>query len=224
LALGDAKTTTAAMAPALDTLAAKNPGVLAYRAATSDLLRWRARAAESQARAAQKEFNQLSTTPEFDSRLLKPSPVVCEMASKQFIDKNVTLASFVGRQSTQTTGGAVNNMFARAALVGFEDITAELAAQLLVTSTTPPLTLEAAAALDAMRRGDMAAVGGVVSGVEVEGLVPLYGNIGPESWGLARLGVLPATPPLKPSEQLRLRLDVQPKWLQGQYFFYRLPE
>ena len=87
-----------------------------------------------------------------------------------------------------------------------------------------PETFEAVLALEALTRGDVAEIGGVVSGIELEGLIPLAARPGEDAWGLVRLGPL-ETPPLalKPIEQLRVRIDVEPKWLRTQHFFTELP-
>jgi len=234
----------------LDSLAARAPEfaiqVDAYRAATTDLLRWRQRTAADyagvhQARYAAiaepallavrstRDFKGLVTETEkttVHARLLGPAPPIVETAAKRLVGQKATVANLVG-----LTGGSraaisryADRIYARVDLP--DQVDAEIAAlraDLMVSDQTPPLTLEAAMAVTAATRGDLSSAGGEITTLHLEPLVSRMVNLPPAAWMLIPPGDLPSELNInKPLEEALLRFTIRPKWLQYRYFFVEL--
>lgn len=239
----------AAAEAALEKLAAKSPGfhqqVQAYRSATDELLRWRertvasaveSRAAEftssdelmKQATVSRQEFRGLldATTPLLENaRLIGSVPEVMPVAIREMMDKQVLVRDVVG-----LPGGALgvarykSRHYSMVSAYSAADEIQRLKQDLLVTEQLPPLTLAAAAAIDSAGRGDYVAVGGLVRGVHIEGLIPRFAVLPEGGVVMVALGPLPK----EPSDNLLLahvlmRLNVVPTWVAHRYFFSEAP-
>ena len=224
MAIADGPALVSSLAPPFAALAAKNPQLSAYRAATSDLLRWRARAATSQAKGARKSFSELPTGPLVPESAGELVPATVKTVATELVDKKASFANFVGVKDHGATGPMVNFGYPHLAAADTGKALAQLKTDLLIDTGGKPETLEAVLAVEALSRGDVAEVGGVVSGIEIDGLIPLCANPRDDAWGLVRLGPLEkASPKLKPIEQLRARIDIEPKWLRTEHYFTELP-
>jgi len=240
-----------AVASPLEKLAAKSlelaAEVEAYRAATSDVLRWRRRTATAYARARRAEFRPIrqqyleafraaNSRPGFvaanavdtsRAEFSTPVPGVMRRASEQLIGSRAFLEDLVGLPTTPriTVARYHQRGYARFSVPDelaepFAREVASLEADLLVNPSAPPLTLEAAVALFRGRRGDLAAAGGEIVGVSVEPLVTRFATLSAAGRSLAPLGPLPAEPgTTRAMHQVVVQFEIRPTWLAHECFF-----
>ena len=236
-----------AVQPALEKLAGKSATfadqVKAYQAATHELLRWRERLARSQAAADKSPSSDQVMLKTFkpegayrglflpaDSSpnraiLFDSCPQLLPVAGQRALGQPIQVRDLVGLAGGKLAVARYQNR--HYATLPLPDVTAELTRleqDLLVSVQQPALTLEAAIALDAARRGQYAAAGGLIKGLHLEGLIPRFAALRPEAQQLASLGPLPAeVPPDGFISHVLVRLEVEPTWVQHRYFYVRIP-
>jgi hypothetical protein len=228
-------------------LAAKSPefaaDLAAYARATSDLLRWRERAAEAQSRRYGPDF-QASVVPlneilRCNSRLpgagsssgAKADNFLCTWRIPDLIaevnPKVVGQKAIFGNVTLLAAGEAVaiydNRHYARlAASVDLSTTVAELKQCLFAQDTSPPLTLEAYSALATAEHGCCEQVGGQIEGFELEALMTLFASLKDDDLGLVQLGSLSSEHSEYPSRQLLVAFTVRPAWAQHRYGFVEI--
>jgi len=231
---------------ALKELASKAPGfheeVDAYEAGTSELLRWRARAASAMAATRRHEFatldgrmfeatkaqaGYLGLYPQQQADIQRPqllasAPKVLRPAVEKLIGSKATAFDTV--RVTPTGKAAIARYRARTyanAPAGL-DLAAEvdaLKADLLVTEEAPPLTLATAVAIHSAERGDLAAMGGEIVGVHLEALITRFATLPAAASVLVPLGELPTEPGTALLAQMMMRFDLESSWAQHDQFF-----
>jgi hypothetical protein len=98
-----------------------------------------------------------------------------------------------------------------------------LKADLLVSDETAPLSLAAAAAIRSAEQGDYAAVGGVIKGVHLEGLIPRLAVLSEGALPFVALGPLPDEPREdRLLNHVLMRFDILPDWVHHRYFFLQV--
>ena len=237
--------------PKLAALSAKSPELLAevatYRIVTGELLRWRRRVAEAQARVQGKGYQSIveAAIPAVSTGLNKPGltggasnqslefairfplPLVAERMQKELVGKRIRLDRISGIEAAKRRAVSAyqRRMYAtfsqpEAALA---EVTA-LAGDLMVNKAAPPLTWEAALALASAQRGDYRAAGGKIKAATLEAVVTRFATLPESARPLVPLGQLPAESMAPaPLSQLLIRFDFQPNWVQNEYFFVALP-
>jgi hypothetical protein len=241
----------AAVQPALDQLAAKSPetqsDAAAYTAATSDLLRWRQRVAESYAAVQSETYGPLgrtfrTTAGSYENvkgclfnrermsehaRLFGAIPLPVVAVGKRLVGQQVRAAQLSAAvddsghlTSTQKHSAYVHIAPGRADwFLAVE----QLRTALLVDDANPPLSIEAAVALNSAERGTFEEVGGSLEEMEFEGFSSKLATITAADSGLAAgLGRLPETVMNQAPAVLLVRLELRPEWLRHKYFYLEL--
>jgi len=194
--------------------------VAVYEAVTSDYLRWRERAAQASVRSLTVNAPKFEELNLVHAELGSPASEVFEGDLAKLLNSTVTLRNLRGAPSGDFTSTAISRYS-----LGRISISTRAAAawasfkrDLLVDDGTPPLSLEAAFALESTRRGDLIAAVGKMVAFEVQPLIPLYSQLGMNEWGIAvqashesEFGLI------EPQRQIRLCVDVAPDWLQMRY-------
>ncbi|MEZ6112633.1 MAG: hypothetical protein R3C99_16710 [Pirellulaceae bacterium] len=240
-----------AFSAALDRLAAKSPAlglqVKYYGEATNELLRWRQRAAEAMARAATGDARPIeqqmydatvSRPPDYtglfpqvnaDRRypaLLASSPQILEPALPNLVGQTITASDvtrLAGNSKYAIARYQLRTYVNTPAPMDTAGQVAELKADLFVAESQPPLTLAAAAAIHSAERGDFDAVGGEIVGAHLEGVITRFASLPTAAAWMLPLDRLPDEWPQQPSlNQVLMRFDVQPTWVQHRCFFQRI--
>ncbi len=241
---------TSAIARAVEQMAARSPElhkeVLAYRQATSELLRWRKRFATDRARALQggftpaeqlagaalvacsaaKESGKPVPVNVARAELQGPAPQLVAKASEVLVGQSVLLVDLEGLPSERP---AVTSHY-RSRIYGWfripdtlvatwnEQVSA-LEADLLVDDRSPPLSLEAAMALVSARQHRLAAAGGKISKFAVEAVVSRFARLPLSGARLVPLGRLPAESlGSEPLRQIVFQMELEPVWMQHACF------
>lgn len=234
----------------LDMLVAKSPALAArvnnYRAATEELLRWRARIATEQAQAKQAEYPRLAAKLHAalareggGPGLFDPQPVSTAAATltttagealsagaPKIVGQKVMLEEITALPGSREAGIARfrDRLYGRVTLLRGEKEQEALLRELQISDTQPALCLRAAQAARSAERGDVVAAGGMVSGVFLEGQVTRFATLPESAALLLPLGTLPPDhSQLNQLEQMVLRLDVAPAWVQHRYFLVEAP-
>lgn len=234
--------------PALDKLAAKSPvfaeEVRAYATATDEMLRWRQRLAERRAAAA------AGSAPTSDQAILSffvsddkyrglyapddktpagaqlksSCPEVIQTASLRALNKPVVVRDIVGLGAAKR--GVARYHVRHYATVPLPDVSAEAAGlqqDLMITAQQPALSLAAAEAIDSALNGNYVAAGGDVKGFHIEGLIPRFAALRPETLPMVSLGPLSAEiGETAMISHVMIRLEVEPAWVHHKYFFLTL--
>lgn len=240
---------TAALSPALQKLVDKNPqlreGVAAYDSATADLLRWRARVAESHATVQAAEYLPIEkrfhegtvsnqsyvglfpeTGTQIGAQLLAPAPDVMTTAVKRLMGQKAAVRDIIrlSGESKSAIARFQDNTYGNVpAPLSLEPEVEALKFDLLVSNQAPPLTLMAMQAVLTAERGDMAAIGGEITGVYLEGVITRFAALPNSAAILTTLGQLPTdwSSGVGMSHVL-MRFDIGPQWALHDYFFLRL--
>ena len=237
----------APLTSALDELAKKSPALLgevtAYRTITDESLRWRARVAQEQAKAKAAEhetvtqravvaFKRSEATsglwaPESSStakaRLSDAAALILINGAPKAIGQKATTAAITALPGTSQAGIARyhERVYTRVPLA-MEKLTAAataLQAALFVTDKAPPLSLAATQAIRSAQRGDLVQAGGTISGIYLEGHITRFATLPEAAALLLPLGTSPDSyGEFDPLEQVVLRFDLTPTWLQHKYF------
>ena len=239
--------------PALDKLAAKSPklsaDVAAYRAATDDLLRWRRRTAAAYARMKDQDYPDLekkfwqAAGPEGaafgvapargDDRqlgaiLANAAPDVISSAQAALLKQKVAASGILGPRG-QTAGlassGPLGATYARIALADSQAAAVAALSADLLAGQLPPLTLEAALALEKAQRNDARRIGGEIAGLEINALNAKFTRLGDDDWGLVRLGPLSDRQSIlsQAKKLVLVACDITPAWIEHDYYFVELP-
>lgn len=236
-----------ALQGALDAVLAKSPeataNVSAYRAATDELLRWRERVANEQAKAKQANYQEahalaraafmrnVDSAGFYEPEPANGVPKLYEAAAKtlvvgspKIVGKEVLLTDIAALGGTSQAGIARyrDRIYGRVTLpiAAMATEVAALENQLMVSATQQPLSLAATRAVRGARRGDLVSAGGLVGSVFVEGHVTRFATLPDAAALLLTLGALPGDyRDADQLEQVVLRLDVAPQWAQQRYLF-----
>lgn len=237
-----------ALTAALEKLAAKSPEfaaeVTAYRAATDECLRWRARVAKSAAAGRSKNFlpsDQLLLqaiagkgdvkgllTPQEpklgEAQLFASCPEVLPDAASRLVGQKVLVSAVVGLPGGKFCASRYQQR--HYAMLPRPDVAQEiqrLKQDLLVSDQEPPLTLDAAVAITSAQQGDFVLVGGEVKDLYLEGLIPRFAKLPEAASPLVTLGTIPSEPPAERLlSHVLVRLNVTPSWVKHRYFFLEL--
>jgi hypothetical protein len=214
-------------AASLDRLAEKSPQLAAqvrsYRGATDDWLRWRRKAAENAAAARRGKATELPTPMVRDPLLHKPGPLLLTEIAAELANKTATatVAYLVPGKTPQPTSNLLQGCYVQVrTTTPVQDET--LAADLLATDDLPPLSLQAAHALAANKRGNLAEAEGAVAKITLVGMVPLFVIDSDEHKAIAGMGALPPLANGTPERALRYvraAIEIEPAWVRSDYFF-----
>jgi hypothetical protein len=219
--------------------------VNAYRRATGELLRWRARVAAAEAKAMRSEYpasdevvQAAAMTPQDgpglitdqspalgEARLRSPAPAAMALLLEKLLARKLTVSKIAALDSAPLCVAVYRNRhYATLPRASTEEAIRRLKADLHVADQLPPLSLAAAAAIASAERGDFAATGGTVEDVFLEGLVPRFATLVPATASLVPLGRLPdeSPPDGRRIDHVLLRLVLRPAWVQHRYFFQAL--
>lgn len=216
---------TTAVSAALAKLEAKSAAAQNYRVVTDDLLRWRARAAETQARAARKDYGDVPKDAVAEPIYRSPLPDIARQTGEKLDGKTIKWTNLLASERGQPAASRYQSAtFASATPVDLSAFEKQIDRDLFVTDKTPPLTLEASMARQSLRHGDLAEVGGSVGLVELDAIIPMFARPAAETAGLTRLGPLqPEVDQARdPQRQIRYRLEIVPDWARGKYGFVRI--
>ncbi len=224
--IGDPKF-IAACESALDGLAKKDPAFAArvdnYRKATVDLLDWRNRyahtAAVNQQATYPKSADLIGTqdcTPELKSGLPTVLPPI-----KTKVGQTVSATHVIGVNATAAYSGLEGRSWAsvKGDLLQQSEVDA-LAHDLFATTENPPLTVAASTAIKSAMNREYESLGGTVLAFKPEGMSTRFAKLAPVMSGFLTPGQ-PTGEPAKRND-LILRVDIEPRWLQHKYFFVKL--
>lgn len=221
------------------------PEVEAYDAGTTELLRWRARAATSLSKSREPDFQALharvleATRSQqeyiglFSARgeeagrphLLACAPRVLAPALQKLVGARAHTSDVMRVSPTSRASIARYEARTFATLSSASDIAAEmdlLKYDLLVNDQAPPLTLTSAISVDSAERGAFAASGGTIAGVHLEALITRFASIKPVTSILVPLGELPVDTGSNLLSQTVMRFELEPSWVQHEHFFVEL--
>jgi len=234
---------------ALNELARQAPGfgdeVAAYDAATTELLRWRARTAEGLAAArsspdaALSSIMRTATTSRPDYMGLYPAqyqddaspqllasapriliPAVDKLVGQTGLTRDVVRIPVASRSAIARYGSRVYAIVPVAS-----DLAAEIDAlefDLQVSEDLPPLTLRSAISLTQADRGDFVAVGGNTVTAHLEALITRFATLPPSASVLIPIDAIPIERRTSVISQMLMRFDIDPTWLQHAHFFVPL--
>ncbi|QDV69346.1 hypothetical protein Poly24_30610 [Rosistilla carotiformis] len=216
-----------------------------YWRATDDLLTWRGRLAAAQAKELDSSFPALASvfaqanqsSDDYQGLFAKPgsrpttptlrisSPELLVVPAPKLLEAQVR-----ANDLTRIPGGGRfllsgyrDRVFANVpAALDYSPQIAALTSDLLVTESQPPLTLRAAMALDSASQVDLVAIGGTIKGLYLESVIARFASLPSAA---AVLFPLPAMPSEGESQeemvglnQMMMRFDVMPAWVQHDYF------
>lgn len=242
----------AAIHDALQRMAAKSPAlkanVDAYDLATTEILRWRNRVAETQARVKMASYPAVETKfrptflsnesqnyiglfwyrdPDFeDPRLFQSAPDILLPRVGEFVGTKATVFEMRG----VGTGKNIVSVLQHRTYATMKGIRTEVApaiaalkADLFIADDSPPLTLPAAAAIASAEVGDWDACGGSIQGLHLEGFITRLGTLPEPAWSLIPLGTVPLPNSTMNGQvgilpQAVIRFDVTPDWVQHRFF------
>lgn len=233
------------MAQTLMPLAAKagiGRDVLAYEAATSDLLRWRERAAAAKAtaiaetiqspadlarpvlvRSAQLKGGIYTDEDNLLPKLQAAIPETVPTVSDKLVGKSVFVEDAIrlDTESTVWMSRIKDNFYSKVDLSSFiqSPAVAELAKD-LVANSEAPLTIDAQAALSSAKQGYYVKAGGTIESFAAEGALARLAALPSVASNLVELGTtLPPIEKIRPDSALILRLEIKPTWVHHRYFF-----
>jgi hypothetical protein len=243
---------SSSVAPALEKLAQKSPEfaaeVKAYSSATSELLRWRGRAAEAQADGCRKAFPESIAKYEevVIANLGDPSkgnaprkvnrhgvknnfafeqfaPNLIDWSRSKLVGQSATFSRLMPSASGGLVGTYENRHYGRVSTaIDLSGVVAELRRCLLVDGATSPPTLEACLALATAERGECVQMGGEIEVFEIEAFMSRFTNLDDDDWGFLALGSMARESHDVPPRQLLVAFDVKPVWAQHAYGFVEL--
>lgn len=95
---------------------------------------------------------------------------------------------------------------------------------LIVDQEHPPLTLAAAGAISSAQLREFKSIGGEIQRIHLEAVVTRFITLPDGAYMLARLGGFPnLSDNYPPNNQTCWRLDIQPHWVQHEYFTHAVP-
>jgi hypothetical protein len=215
----------------LEKLAAKSPEfgaeVAAYRRVTSNVLRWRERAARATAATKDTAYSTVvgrlrdpaSKTP-VDCRFDLPvDQVVRSMVSR--LEGAKVSAGDLSANGPTALGRFEKRSYARVTPVpDLRGLAAELGAALWASGAAPALTLDAAAAIETAANGTCELAGGTVESFELEALATRFATLSDDDWGIVHLEPrFNDSSPRVFLDDWLLSVAVQPDWYQHRYGF-----
>jgi hypothetical protein len=236
-----------AKTPALDEQAK------AYEAATSELLRWRARVAAARASVHAVEFQSIEqrlidgtmSKEEYTGlftegaggarspQLMSPAPDVMKVAVTRLMGQKAMARDVVrlpGEGKSSIARYAARTYVAVAAPLPLESEVHALEQDLFAGPETPPLSLKGMQAVLTAQRGDMATLGGDISGLYLEAVITRYAGMPTTDSAkvasaatMTVLGQLPVERGEAPGlSDVLMRFAMTPRWVQHDYFFVQL--
>jgi hypothetical protein len=209
-----AQTLQAALQKSLEKSPQWAADVSAYGRGTSELLRWRGRFAAAQAKAQ-------PTPPavRLERSFTAQVPDLVNTTVKKLSDKPIITLPMAGtgRKGVATTpANQIDTYRVRVAPEALQGAQESLRTALLCGDSQRPLTLEAAAAVIASERGDLAAAGGNVTKLQLDAYIPHFFHLSPKM----PLNIDRLPPALE--GRMRWRLEVEPLWVQQPHAFVLL--
>jgi len=232
----------------LGTLAGRAPTLLeevtAYQNATGEVLRWRERIAGAVARSRMAQapsIEQVARTiakPEQENigpllntnqsqlvaRATHPVPVLMARLAG-LVGKPATALGLVSLGPEKTL--AISNYqqptrcYVKVAPDAAKPAITALAADLLSTDTQPPLTLDARAALEGAKMGDLMAAGGPILKLGLVTWGEHFGQLPTAQRGPVRLGPIPSD--FVGENELVLLVQLDARWMAGRYYCVDVP-
>jgi hypothetical protein len=192
-----------------------------YHKATADLLEWHRRVAA--ARAASQKQTHLAILNQVDTQSLFPqlrAPIPEALASFQSKVGSATHFSKISTKEGRSFSAIDNRVWCSLT----EDVAIQgvdsLEKCLFVTADHPPLSLAAAVAIDSASIAHFESVGGLVTGLVPHGRAVRFANLKSDATCFC--------PPRKFAneeqliEQVTVKVQLKPQWLQHKYFFVDL--
>jgi hypothetical protein len=218
----------------IDKLAEKSASlsadVAAYRAATDDYLRWCHRSSTSFVRGkTSTKAAEVFVSPDKVQRDLEiEAPQLIDDLAKSFVGKEVQVeSSFLGLpKRRQTVSRLLDAAIVRVSLP-LAEIEKALCEDLLVSKERPPLSVSAGRALLAAKNGNCQAVGGKITSLESVGMASFLAIDSSEREAAICFGemdVIQKSARGRPSQRVCLIADIEPKWIQGEFYFIDLSE
>lgn len=247
-ALASDEALSRSMSDALDKLAAKAPEfgneVVAYRAATSDLLRWRQRTTAAYVKSHQAGYDplearfQLAFVRNQDAtglfqmadaangpRFLDPTSLIIEGAQARLLGSKVQVGDWLGVQGDPRRAISRYAGHCYAGMSFQTDTTTQVQAlerDLLASDTAEPLTAEAYLAVQGARQGVWTKVAGEVTSFELQALLTRMSTLEEADLGLLRLGRFSSESLPERLKQAILHCELKADWLANPYFFVSL--
>lgn len=211
----------------------------AYREATSDVLRWRQRAAEAATKAQAAKTAADIAREKLTSKdkmiglytsdnqelpfIQKPIPMHVPDIQEALLKADIRLGASIslGGNTPMWMTRVDENFYGRLT-GGVQDKVQHdaLAADLMAGMDRPPLTLESSAALASSSAGHFDTVGGQVENFVIEGATPRFSTMPLAAADLVPYGSAPPdVEHIHPASVITLRLDVKPTWFQHRYYF-----
>lgn len=238
---------------ALQELAAKAPAFAAnaddYASSTGELLRWRQRLAEAQARSLDTKYATWAQTiqtaarndksfyalylevdPDFEvPRFLAATPAFLPEVSKRVANVKVRVSGNRGIGKSGVSGITMRTYSTnKAASEALESQLAALRSDLFVADDAEPLTLDSAMAIQSAQLGDFVTMGGKVTGLHLESFLARIAALPDGAAPMIPLGVVPPNPRTAIYHDMinhaLPRADISPQWVQHRYFFARIGE
>jgi hypothetical protein len=224
--------------------------VVAYQAATDELLRWRRRVASGRAAARASAYPSLEKPffeatrskdeyrglfPERDADPRTPAlqasaPQVMPVAIERLMGQTVAAHDVVrvpGQSRTAIGRYRVRTYASVPIDLPLENELDALRYDLLAGDQAPPLSLAAMQSLLTAEGGDFVTVGGTIRGLHLESLITRFASLPTPAAVLLPLGVLPREDTDEVEDydlrsQMLMRFDLQPQWVQHDHFFAEL--
>lgn len=223
----------------------------AYAAATSDLLRWRARVAAAQAATTATAFAPIAErfhagtlsgkvdgadyvglfapppSPDTQPQFLTDAPDIMPIAVKRLLGQKTTVRDVIRTAPDSKASIARYSTRTYATIpapLPIGPAVEALKLDLMVSEQAPPLTLAATQAVVTAERGDMVAVGGEISGVHLEAVVTRFAALPVSAALLSPTGQIPLEKFDGQSlKNALMRFEITPRWAHHDYFFINLP-
>ena len=224
--------------------------IKSYTAATSDLLRWRARVATAQTAVMGAEYVPIENrfhdgtlsgkvndfdyigliyappSPEMQPQLLTDAPDVMRIAVQRLMGQKTSVRDVVRISADSKAAIARYSRRTYANLPAPLDFAGEvesLKTDLMVSEQSPPLTLAAMQAVVTAERGDLVAAGGEITGMHLEGVITRFATLPASAVVLTELGRLPPeTFDGGNLQNMLMRFEMTPRWACHDYFFVQL--
>ncbi len=249
--LGESKAVMTAGNDALQSLLAKNSvyetSIKNYEAATRDLFTFQSRIIKETAAVLTQQYGPVDAVVREASRAvgtnpgLYPENPTVPVSATLNAPAHLTLASIgpriVGKKA-QVTGVLRISPTSQTSAVEFvgrtygtipaitlpESQIRQLKEDLLVDDAHPPLTFAAAKAIQSVTLGNYSAAGGTLAGAQIEMMITRFAPMSPAaSIIVPRGGVIGAGTSNSMMNQVAVRIDLDPAWIQHDLGIYRIP-
>ena len=197
-----------------------------YKLATADMLLWRKRTAESAASSMKAtgdctELAKTIQTKSFHPNLTVGLDKVAAVINPESLGQ-ITYANNLHSINANASYGSYSDR-TWATVIGSVDLSAELTAlknDLFVTDQSPPMSPAAARSIVSCQNNHFAAVGGRVSGVQVESFESRFAKLPASMNSFVSMDQVPHSGPI--FGQTILRFNLKPIWVQHEHFYKRV--